>query len=62
MWKSVGGACGWKHPRAPSVQLLSQDDKATPFLQGNNIGRVINLSSFEEGGSMGEIELDPERE
>ena len=59
MWNSVGEACRWKHPRAPSAQLLSQDDRTTPFLQGNEIGRAINLSSFEEEGDMEEIELGP---
>ena len=55
-WRSVGKACRWKHPRAPSVRALFQNDEATPavraFLRKTRVGRMANLGSLvEEGGA-----------
>ena len=40
--RSVGGACEWKHPRAPALRLLFQDEHATPavptFTRGERSG------------------------
>ena len=52
LWRSVGKACEWKHPRAPAVRLLFQDERATPvvlaFLRGTKIGRMVTLAPPEE--------------
>ena len=52
LWKCVGEACRWKHPRAPTVILLFQDDRATPtvlaFLQGAKVEKVVTLAHQEE--------------
>ena len=29
LWKEIGEACGWKHPRAPSVRNMFRDEWAT---------------------------------
>ena len=29
LWKDVGKRCGWKHPRAPRMALLFNDERAT---------------------------------
>ena len=67
MWKSVGKACKLKHPRAPSIRLLFQDDRATPavptFLRETGAGEMINLASpAEEGGGMEEEREEDEEE
>ena len=52
MWKSVGKAREWKHPRAPPDRLLFQEEKAAPavldFLRESKVGR-ITLASLEAG-------------
>ena len=54
MWKSIGKACGWRHPRALSARALLQDDKATPvfltFLRETEVGKAIGLAPPEERG------------
>lgn len=56
--ESVGKACGWKHPWAPSVRRLFDDDRATPavlnFLRETNVGRLILLVPSEEEGGVGD--------
>ena len=46
LWKEVGKACQWKHPRAPTVRLLFQDERATPavlsFLRDTKVGRITS--------------------
>ena len=41
-------ACGWKHPRAPSVWTLFQDDRGTPtvlsFLRETRVGKMVCLA------------------
>ena len=43
MWKDVGEACEWKHPRTPSVRLL-WDVRAAgavlEFLRTTRVGRI----------------------
>ena len=64
LWKEVGKACEWKHPR-PTVRLLFNDDRATPavldFLRDTRVGRVFTPAALEEGEEDGqeEIELRP---
>lgn len=66
LWKSVGKACEWKHPRAPAVRLLFRDERATPavlqFLQDTKVGRMATRSPREEEGEwegLEEAELWP---
>ena len=56
-----------KHPRAPTVRLLSRDERATPavlqFLRDTKVGRVVTLAprgGDEEWEELEEIELWPE--
>ena len=63
LWRSVGGACEWKRPRAPSIRLLFQDKHATPaalaFLRDTKIGRMITLAPpEEEWGELKEISIE----
>ena len=48
LWKEVGKACRWKHPRAPSVRLLFRDERTTPaflkFLRTTKVGRRVTLA------------------
>ena len=48
----MGRAFGWRHPRAHSVRVLFQNDKATPavptYLRETKVGRVVSLASLEE--------------
>ena len=67
MWKTIGKACGWKHPKAPSVKHLWKDKyKATEavldFLRDTGVGYMLNLRrlSGEEGGEGGEGEINEE--
>ena len=52
MWKSIGKACEREHPRAPSVRLLFQVDRATPavltFLVEAKVGKMVSLASLWE--------------
>ena len=66
---SVGKACEWKHPRAPTVRLLFRDERATPavlqFLRDTKVGRVVTLPPRKEEGEwegLEETELWPEAE
>lgn len=44
VWREVGKAREWKHPRAPSVRILFSDARATPtvltFLRVTKVGRM----------------------
>ena len=55
MWRSVGKACGWKRPRAPSIRMLFRDDRATPavptFLRETKVGRMVNLAPLRRRGT-----------
>ena len=46
--ESIGKACRWKHPRAQTVRLLFEDQRATPavlhFLRETKVGRVVTLA------------------
>ena len=59
------GGRGWKHPRAPFVRLLFQNERATPaaltFLREIKVGRVVTLapSGVDWGEEMEVIELFP---
>lgn len=53
-------ACGWKHPWAPSVGTLFQDDRETPafltFFRETRVGGMISLAPMvEEGREEGEV-------
>jgi len=66
MWRDVGKACRWRHPRAPAVRLLFKE-KAIPalldFLRRTRVGEIVSLSSLPEGvedlDETEEIELRP---
>ena len=65
LWRSVGKACEWKQPRATTVRLLFQDERATPtvltFLKGTKVGRVVTLATpGEDWEGLDERELWPE--
>ena len=56
MWKAIGRACGWKHPKTPSVRRLCKD-KATEavldFLRDTRVGCMVNVRRLlreERGG------------
>ena len=57
LWRSVGKACKWKHPRAPTVRLLFEDERATPavlnFLRDTKVGHMVTLAPPEEEGKWG---------
>ena len=48
LWKEVGKRCGWKHPRAPRVALLFNDERATKavlsFLRKTRVGQAITIT------------------
>lgn len=68
MWREVGKACEWKHPRAPSARTLFRESRATPavlgFLRQTRVGGMVSLTVVEERDrgeeEMEEIELRPE--
>ena len=47
LWRSIGKACEWKHPRAPTVRLLFQNERANPavltFLRDTMVGGMVAL-------------------
>lgn len=62
--KSSEKACGWKHPRASPIKILSQDDRVAPvvliFLRETKVEMMINLvppAEKEEGEGGGREEL-----
>lgn len=62
LWKNVGEACGWKHPRAPSVRQLFQEEKAVPdLLRETKVGKMATLASLteEDEEDLEEVELRP---
>ena len=65
MWRGVEKACGWKHPRAPSVRRLFDRGRAAPtvlaILRGTEIGRMVTPGSPKGEGREG-IELFPQEE
>ena len=66
LWRSVGRDCEWKHPRAPTVRVLFQEERATPavlaFLRDTKVGRMVTLThpEGEEWEGLEEIDLWPE--
>ena len=66
MWKDAGNLCEWKHPRAPRVALLFDDERPTkavrPFLRGTKIGQMVTLPPRGEGRAGGEDAEDWEEE
>ena len=64
MWKEIGKASGWKHPRTPSVRLL-WDGRTTAavleFLRTARVGRIgaERVPPEEEGGEETEGEPGP---
>ena len=52
--KTVGKTCEWKHPLAPTVRLLSRDERAAlavlQFLRDTKVGRMVALPPREEEG------------
>ena len=58
VWKAIEKACGWKHPKAPSVKHL-WEDKATEavldLLRDTRVGCMVNVGRLpgEEGGEEG---------
>ena len=47
LWKEVGKLCGWKHPRAPRMALLFNDERATKavlsFLRKTRVGQLVTI-------------------
>ena len=56
MWKTTGKACGWKHPKAPSVRHLWEGEATETvldFLRDTRVGCMVNVRRHpreEEGG------------
>ena len=52
LWKSVGKACEWKHPRAPTTKALFRDERAATavlaFLRDTKVRRMVTLAPPEE--------------
>ena len=50
MWRDVGKACGWKHPRAPRIGMLFVDERATlgvlTFLRDTKAGDFVALEAL----------------
>lgn len=53
LWKDIRKACGWKHPRAPSVRWL-WDARVTEavlkFLRETRVGCIVAIPRGEDGG------------
>lgn len=53
LWREVGKACGLKHPRAPLIGELSQEEKATPavlqFLRETQVGQLFSIAALRRG-------------
>ena len=68
LWRSVEEACERRHPWAPTVRLLFQDERATPavlaFLRETKVGRIVALAppEEEESGELEEVVLRPGEE
>ena len=65
MWKTIGKACGWKHPKAPSFKHLWKDGAAgavLDFLRDTKAGCMVNARRLlgEEGGEDGEGKINEE--
>ena len=66
LWKDVGKACEWKHPRAPTVRLLFRDERASPaVLRSCGTQRSEGWPRYPPGGKrasegLDEIDLWPE--
>ena len=70
LWKDIGRAWEWKHPRAPAVRWL-WDERATKavtfFLESTRVGEVVDLRRLWEDKEESESEVeedgvDPPRE
>lgn len=52
MWKEVGNACGWKHPKAPSARNMFEGGRATEavlaFLRDTDVECMVQTRA---GGS-----------
>ena len=48
--REVGKACGWRHPRAPRIEKLFGDERATPavlaFLRDTKVGKFVSLAAL----------------
>lgn len=69
LWERVERDCEWESPRAPSVRLLFQDERAIPaileFLESTRVGRMPGLALFgavEDESDLEEINLEPSQE
>ena len=64
MWRDIGKACGWRHPRAHAVRHLFEDDRATPavltFIRTTRVGGMITLHDEGEEDKDEEIEMWPD--
>ena len=63
LWKNVGRACEWMHPRAPLVWLLKTTPVVLAFLRGAKAGGMANLASLgaKEEGGVEDIGLRPQK-
>lgn len=53
MWKRMGKACGWGHPRAPSFRLLWDEramEAVLEFLRDTKVGYMVTVRVPEEEG------------
>ena len=64
MWGAIGKACGWKHPKAPSVRHLWKDkstEAGLDFRRDARVGCMVNVRRLpREGGEEGEGETSEE--
>ena len=64
LWKEVGKRCGWKHPSAPRVTLLFNDERATKavlsFLRKTRVGQMITIPPRDGEGEREEAEVEGE--
>ena len=59
MWMDIGKACGWKHPKVPSIRLLWREEakEAVPeFLRDTRAGCIVTMRPPEEEGEESEGE------
>ena len=65
LWRSVGKAFGWKHPRASRIEMYFEEQKATSavltFLWETKVGEAVSLAAL-RGGRSGELPVEAEGE
>ena len=64
LWKDVGKRCGWRHPKAPRMALLFDDDRATKavlsFLRVTKVGQMVTIPPRDREEEREEDEVEGE--